>query len=76
MRTQIIQDHNGLPTGVFIPIEEWENMKRKYPDIEKNNDDLPQWQKDVLDKRLDSYQNNPDDVLPIETLFEILDQDV
>lgn len=76
MRTQIIQDHNGLPMGVFIPIEEWENMKRKYPDIEKNNDDLPQWQKDVLDKRLDSYQNNLDDVLPIETLFEILDQDV
>lgn len=76
MRTQIIQDHNGLPTGVFIPIEEWENIKRKYPDIEKNNDDLPQWQKDVLDKRLDSYQNNPDNVLPLDTLFEILDQDV
>lgn len=51
-------------------------MKRKYPYIKKNNGDLPQWQKDVLDKRLDSYLNNPDDVLPIETLFEILDQDV
>lgn len=30
MRTQVIQDHNGTPTGVFIPIIEWEKMKKKY----------------------------------------------
>jgi len=76
MRTQIIQDHNGLPTGVFIPIEDWENIKMKYPDIDKINQDIPQWQKDILDKRLDDYKNNPDNFKPIEELFDILDQDI
>jgi hypothetical protein len=28
MKAQIIQDNNGLPTGVFIPIEDWENIKK------------------------------------------------
>jgi len=76
MRTQIIQDHNGLPTGVFIPIEDWENIKMKYPDIDKNNEELPQWQKDLLDKRLDDYKNNPDKFKPIDELFDALDQDI
>lgn len=35
MKTQIIEDRNGMPTGVFIPIEDWENIKRKYPEIDK-----------------------------------------
>lgn len=76
MRTQIIQDHNGLPTGVFIPIEDWENIKMKYPDIDKINQDIPQWQKDILDKRLDDYKNNSDKFRPIEELFDVLDQDI
>jgi hypothetical protein len=28
MKSQIIQDYNGLPTGVFIPIKDWENIKK------------------------------------------------
>lgn len=76
MRTQIIQDHNGLPTGVFIPIEDWENMKKKYPDIDKINEDVPQWQKDILDKRLNDYRNNPDSFKPIEELFDALDREL
>ncbi len=37
MKTQIIQDHNGIPTGVFIPIEDWERIKELYPNIEHDN---------------------------------------
>ena len=29
MKTQIIKDYKGLPTGVFIPIENWENINIK-----------------------------------------------
>jgi len=76
MKTQIIHDHNGLPTGVFIPIEDWENIKMKYPDIDKINQDIPQWQKDLLDKRLEDYKNNPDKFKPIDELFDALDQDI
>jgi hypothetical protein len=75
MRTQIIQDHNGLPTGVFIPIEDWENIKKSYPSIEKVDEDLPQWQKDIIDARLADL-NNPDKFKSIEHLFDVLDEEV
>lgn len=74
MSTQIIQDHNGLPTGVFIPIEDWENLKRNYPNIEKVNEDLPQWQKDILDIRLADLNNN-EKIESIDELFKALDAD-
>ena len=75
MRTQIIQDHNGLPTGVFIPIEDWENIKKSYPSIEKVDEDLPQWQKDIIDARLADL-NNPDKFKSIEHLFDVLDEEI
>ena len=74
MRTQIIQDHNGIPTGVFIPIEDWENLKKNYPNIEKINEDLPQWQKDILDIRLADLNNN-EKIESIDELFKALDAD-
>lgn len=33
MRLQMIQDSDGKPTGVFIPINEWEKLKRQYKDL-------------------------------------------
>jgi hypothetical protein len=75
MRTQIIQDHNGLPTGVFIPIEDWENIKKSYPSIENLDEDLPQWQKDIIDTRLADL-NNPHKFKSIELLFDVLDEEV
>ena len=67
MRTQIIQDHNGLPTGVFIPIEDWENIKKSYPNIEKVDDDIPQWQKDIVLERVSQPKGFID-------AFEMLDK--
>lgn len=74
MKTQIIQDHNGLPAGVFIPIEDWENLKKNYPNIEKIVDDLPQWQKEILDTRLNDL-GNPAKIKPINYLYNVLDDD-
>lgn len=72
MRTQIIQDYNGMLTGVFIPIEDFENIKKYYPNIEKVDEELPQWQKDILDIRLADL-NNPDKLESISELFKALD---
>jgi hypothetical protein len=69
MRTQIIQDYNGLPTGVFIPIEDWTLIKNNYPDIETLEQELPQWEKDLIDSRLDDIAKNPERLHPIESLF-------
>ncbi len=53
MKPQVIQDHNGNPTGVFIPIKEWEEIKKQYPGIEDNQSfELSLEQKKILDERL------------------------
>ncbi len=74
MKTQIIKDYQGLATGVFIPIEDWENIKKHYPNIESINQELPQWQKDILDIRLADLKN-PDNLEPIDALFKVLDSE-
>jgi len=76
MRTQIIQDHNGLPTGVFIPMEDWENIKKSYPDIEEISNDIPDWQKEIISERLESMSKNPKRIKPIQGLFDVLDKKV
>jgi hypothetical protein len=34
MELQIINDDRGNTTGVYIPIENWKKLKRKYKDLE------------------------------------------
>ena len=75
MKTQIIQNYQGFPAGVFIPIEDWENIKKNYLNIEKVNEELPQWQKNVLDSRLADL-SNPDKLESIDELFKILDEEI
>ena len=75
MKTQIIKDDNGRPTGVFIPIEQWERLKSMYPNIEKEDDDLPQWQKELLDLRLADI-NNPDKIENIAEFYKALDAEI
>ena len=78
MRTQVIQDFNGLPTGVFIPIQDWENIKKQYPNIEQLdfNNDIPQWNKYILDNRLQDYLENPNDVMDFDTFCDGLEKEL
>ena len=66
MTLQFLQDTKGNTTGVFIPIEEWQDMKEKYVDLEKeefqNITDLTSWQKEIIDQRLADYFENQSDV--------------
>ncbi|MGH2645528.1 MAG: hypothetical protein ACRDE2_16380 [Chitinophagaceae bacterium] len=34
MRLQVIQDGKGKTTGVYIPISEWQELKKQYRDLE------------------------------------------
>jgi hypothetical protein len=34
MRLQVIQDSKGKTTGVFIPINDWNDLKKQYKDLE------------------------------------------
>jgi hypothetical protein len=64
MNLQFIHDDKGNTTGVYIPIEEWQNLKGKYADLQieeaNNQEDLSDWQKKVIDERLNDYYKSPD----------------
>lgn len=66
MPLQYIQNFNGATTAVIVPIEVWNKITEKYSDIE----DLPQWQKNIIDQRLKNYQKHPERIMPIEQFFE------
>lgn len=34
MKLQVIQDGRGKTTSVYIPINEWKELKKKYKDLE------------------------------------------
>ena len=69
---QILQDGQGIPMGVFIPIETWNRVIFHYPDIEKFDANIPQWEKDFIDERLNTAQCHPERLHAIEMLLETL----
>ncbi len=75
MKTQIIQDHNGIPTGVFIPIQEWKKLKEKYPNIEEDNLDfiLSTDNQKTLDSRLkeSNYRDIDEFLNSLEKEYEL-----
>ena len=66
MRLQYIRDFDGATTAVIVPIDEWNKITEKYIGLEE----LPQWQKDIVDQRLDLYNKHPERVMPVEHFFE------
>ena len=72
MSVQYISDNEGHTTAVIIPIDDWNGIKDKYPDVESIENGLPQWQKDIIDKNLKEIEDNPACLRPIEYLLEEL----
>lgn len=60
MKLQVLHDNFGNDTGVFVPMEDWNIIKREYPDIEFIDEYVPMWEKDLIDDRLNSIRNNPE----------------
>jgi len=78
MSLQFIQDNKGNTTGVYIPIEEWQNLKAKYNGLEQkeieNNVELATWQKNILDERLNDYYLNPSDVIDFDKTIDDIEK--
>lgn len=51
MSLQYIIDEKGHATGVFIPIREWNNLKKKFHGIEDETNPVPEWQKEIVNER-------------------------
>jgi hypothetical protein len=69
MSLQYLSDENGHIVAVQVPMKEWEILRNKYPEIEAPVLDLPDWQKELIDSRLKSIEENPGRVLPIDSLM-------
>jgi putative addiction module component (TIGR02574 family) len=67
MNYKIIHDQNGNP-GMFIPMNEWDEFVVQHPDLstEKMDMEIPDWQKTIIEARLQEYKKNPTDVLSWE----------
>ena len=72
LATQVLTDQQGIPMGVFIPMLTWERIIVQYPDLKSFNLDIPQWEKDFIDQRLNLAQHHPERLRPVEMLFETL----
>ena len=76
MNVQFILDSAGKTTGVFIPIKEWNELKKKYKGIEQEETYVPQWQKEIVEKRMKDYYKNPDKVTDFDTAMDEIEKDL
>ena len=78
MILQFIHDNKGNTTGVFISIEEWQVLKTKYTELQKeeaeNLKDLAQWQKKVITERVNDYYKNPSDVTDFDKTIDDIEK--
>ena len=73
MNLQYIHDNHGNATGVFIPIEEWQSLKKKYDGLQQEelkSLDIPEWHKKILDERLEDYRKNHDNSVDFEVTMK------
>ena len=75
MSLQYLSDTSGNRVAVVIPIDDWDGIRNKYPEIDALEGSLPQWQKDRIDKELLEIANNATCLRPIEDLFAELDKE-
>lgn len=74
MKFQYILDSSGNTTGVFIPISEWNELKAKYKGIDQEQTDIPVWQVEKVQKRLEDYKNNPDEAIDFDRAMDDIEK--
>ena len=76
MNLQYISGSKGQTTGVFIPINEWNELKSKYKDIEKEDIDIPEWHKGLVRERLDDYKITPGSALDFDAAIDDIEKEL
>jgi hypothetical protein len=74
MSLQYISDSTGKTAGVFIPINEWNELKSKFKGIEKEEIDIPQWHIDAVRGRLNDYKKNPGGALDFDAAMDDIEK--
>lgn len=76
MNLQYITDSNGQTTGVFIPINEWNDLKSKLGDIDRASTDVPDWHKEIVRKRMELYKNDPGQSIDFDEAIGDIEKDL
>lgn len=76
MNLQYISDSKGQTTGVFIPINDWNDLKNKYKDIEQEEISIPEWHKDLVLKRLEDYKQNPGTAMDFDVAMDDIEKEL
>jgi hypothetical protein len=76
MNLQYISDSKGQTTGVFIPINEWNDLKNKYKNIEQEEINVPEWHKDLVLKRLEDYKQNPGSAMDFDSAMDDIEKEL
>ena len=71
VQPQYNYDNNGVPIGVFLTLKDWHSITEAFTGIEE----LPHWQKEMIDQRLDIVKNHPDQLIPLNDFLTELSQD-
>lgn len=72
MKLQVVQDGKGNNTGVFIPMEDWNLIKNQYPDIENVGKELDEFEKELIDTRLESIAKKTNRLKDGKNLIQVL----
>jgi hypothetical protein len=70
MSVQYVIDEQGRKTAAVVPIQEWEDLTVNY----NRKGELPQWQKDLIDKDLEFIKNNPDSLISMDEMEKIFEE--
>ena len=76
MSLQYILDNKGKKTGVFIPIEEWERLKKTFKDLEKEKVKSPT-KSDILNglkEALEEVKLHQEGKIKLKSARELLDE--
>ena len=74
MSLQYISDSDGVTTGVFIPINEWNTFKEKFKTITQN-EDIPQWQIKETNRRIEMIKNDPSLLIDAEEALKDIEKE-
>jgi len=70
---QFISDSSGKTTGVFIPINEWNELKRKFKGLEHEELEVPDWHAEIVRERKERYRHNPDQTEDFDSSLDDID---
>ncbi len=73
MSVHYIVDEEGKQTGVLVSIDEWKQIQEQLSS-ELADDEIPEWHKEIVEKRLKEYEKNPIEGKPYKQVMDEIRQ--